>query len=135
MVMRYLVLSLIGLMSFSALAQNYIGMPKEEIVHVMQEQQPHFKLDKNAINRTYNYLKFVDKITEQTILFFLSENNTCTYVRWMSDYANLNDIIGELNKKYQKKDDKTWYYVDKSQHYIVSLEEGEWFFTVSIRKK
>ena len=80
-------------------------------------------------------IKFVDKISEQTMLFFLSEKDICTYVRWMSDYSNLTEIIGELDHNYKKKDEKTWYYSDKSQDYMVRLEEGDWFFTISIRKK
>jgi hypothetical protein len=47
----------------------------------------------------------------------------------------LNDILGQLDKKYRKKDEKTWYYSDKGQEYIVKMEESEWFFTISIRKK
>jgi predicted GNAT superfamily acetyltransferase len=133
--MRVFITYLLLVFSFHAAAQNFIGMQKDEIIKVMQKDRPHFKLDKNSINRTYNYIKFVDKISEQTLLFFLSESNSCTYVRWMSDYANLNEIITELDKKYKKKDEKTWNYTDKGQDYIVKLEEGEWFFTVSIRKK
>ncbi len=133
--MRLLLLNIILAFSFHAAAQNYIGMHKDEIVKVMQKQRPEFKYDKNAINRSYNVIKFVDKISEQTMLFFLSEKNICTYVRWMSDYSNLTDIIGELDRTYKKKDEKTWQYSDKNQEYVIRLEEGEWFFTVSIRKK
>jgi hypothetical protein len=53
----------------------------------------------------------------------------------MSDYSNLTEIIGELDHTYKKKDERTWYYTDKNQEYVVRLEEGDWFFTVSIRKK
>jgi hypothetical protein len=133
--MRIFLTYLLMAFSFHAAAQNYIGMKKTDIIKIMQKDQPQFKLDTSSVNRTYKYIKLVDKISEQTMLFFLDENNTCTYVRWMSDYANLNDIMAELNKKYKKKDKKTWSYVDKAQEFIVTLEEGEWFFTVGIRKK
>ncbi|MBN1415368.1 MAG: hypothetical protein JW973_09725 [Bacteroidales bacterium] len=110
-------------------------MHKDEIILLMKQNQPNFKLDRNSVNRSYNCIKFVDKISEQTILFFLSQQDKCTYVRWMSDYSNLNEIITELNNKYKKKDKVTWCYMDKGQEYIVKLEKGQWFFTVSIRKK
>ncbi len=100
--LRNIVLLLVATVCISSAAQNYIGMHKDEIIKVMHDSRPNFKLDKNAVNRSYNYLKFIDKSTEQTILFFLSEKNYCTYVRWMSDYSNLNDIISELNRKYKK---------------------------------
>jgi hypothetical protein len=122
-------------LSFQAAAQNYIGMHKDEITKVLQKERPAFKLDKNSINGSYNVIKFVDKISEQTMLFFLSEKDICTYVRWMSDYSNISEIIGELDRSYKKKDDKTWHYTDKNQEFVVRLEEGDWFFTISIRKK
>jgi hypothetical protein len=125
--MRVLLLPIVLAFSFHAAAQNYIGMQKDEIIKVLQKERPAFKLDKNAVNRSYNVIKFVDKISEQTMLFFLSEKDICTYVRWMSDYSNLTEIMGELDSTYKKKDEKTWY--------VVRLEEGDWFFTVSIRKK
>jgi hypothetical protein len=133
--MRIILIHIIMLLSLHAGAQNYIGMSKDQIVQVLHKQKPGFKVDKNSVNRSFNVIKFVDKISEQTMLFFLSEKDICTYVRWMSDYANLNDIIAELDQTYKKRDDKSWYYTDKNQEYIVRLEEGDWFFTVSIRKK
>lgn len=133
--MRVLLFNILLAFSFFASAQNYIGMQKDDIIKVMQKERPGFKLEKNAVNRSYNMIKFVDKISEQTMLFFLSEKNICTYVRWISDYSNLTEIIGELDRIYKKKDEKTWYYSDKNKDYVVRLEEGEWFFTIGIRKK
>jgi hypothetical protein len=115
--------------------QNFIGMKKNDISNLIKTTHPAFKLDKNAVNNTYKYLKYVDKISEQTILFFLSEDDKCTYVRWMSDYANLNDMIAMLNKNYKKTGKNTWAYSDKGMPYSVKLEEGEWYFTVSFRRK
>jgi hypothetical protein len=133
--MRAVLFNILLSFSFFASAQNYIGMQKDAIIAVMQKERPGFKFEKNAVNRSYNMIKFVDKISEQTMIFFLSEKNTCTYVRWMSDYSNLTEIISELDRIYKKKDEKTWYYSEKNQDYVVRLEEGEWFFTISIRKK
>jgi len=133
--MRVLLFNILLAFSFFASAQNYIGMQKDDIIKVMQKERPGFKLEKNAVNRSYNMIKFVDKISGQTMLFFLSEKNLCTYVRWISDYSNLTEIIGELDRIYKKKDEKTWYYSDKNKDYVVRLEEGEWFFTIGIRKK
>lgn len=115
-------------------SQNFIGMDPERIAVMLKSEYPQFKLDKNAVNHSYRYLKYVDKISEQTILFFLSDNNRCTYIRWMSDYSNLNDMIGSLNRKYKKSGENSWTYADKSGNYSVQLEEEEWYFTVSIRK-
>jgi hypothetical protein len=115
--------------------QTFIGLSQDEIGIQMKSIHPEFKLDKGAVNHTFRYLKYVDKITEQTILFFLSEDSLCTYVRWISDYANLNDVIGMLNNKYKKVDTNSWTYTEKGQAYTVNLVEEEWYFTVSYRKK
>ncbi len=92
------------LLAFPAVTygQNFIGLTKDQIPVLLKSVNPQFKLDRNAVNHTYNYLKYVDKISEQTMLFFMSEKNICTYVRWMSDYANLNDITSLLNRNYRK---------------------------------
>ena len=112
-------------------AQNLLDLNSSEIAAVMKSVHPQFKLDKSAVNHTYKYLKYVDKISEQTILFFLSDKDICTYVRWMSDYSNLNDMISMLNKNYKKSGVNTWSFTEKGESYTVKLEEDEWYFTVS----
>jgi hypothetical protein len=120
--------------SFHVAGQHFIGLNKNELAAAIKEMNPQFKLDKNAVNHAYKYLKYVDKISEQTILFFLSEDDVCTYVRWMADYSNLNDIILMLNKKYRKTGENTWSYTDKGENYSVKMEEEEWYFTITFRK-
>jgi|WetSurMetagenome_2_1015567.scaffolds.fasta_scaffold332884_2 hypothetical protein len=120
--------------SFETEGQNFIGLHKSEIAGLLKTINPQFKLDNNAVNHTYNYLKFVDKISEQTILFFLSDSDVCTYVRWMADYANLHDLTGMLNQNYHKQGPNAWLYKDKGCNYKVTLEEEEWYFTISFRK-
>jgi hypothetical protein len=114
--------------------QNFIGMPKSAIPALLKTRYPQFKLDKGAVNHAYNYLKFVDKVSEQTLLFFLSDKDVCTYVRWISDYSNLSDMTAMLNQNYHKSGVNLWTYTDKGEDYTVTLVEGEWYFTVSFRK-
>ncbi len=115
--------------------QNFIGMHKDNIADALKQDYPDFRLDNTKVNNTYNYLKFVDNISEQTILFFLSDDDVCIYVRWISDYANLNDMIGMLNRKYRKNGEKSWIYSQNGKRYVVTLEEEEWYFTVNIREE
>jgi len=129
-----LILLLFSASFMSIKAQNFIGLNTTEIAGVMKTGYPQFKLDKGAVNHTYKYLKYVDKISEQTLLLFLSEKNICTYVRWMSDYSNLNDIVSMLNKNYKKSSPNTWTFTEKGEDYSVKLEEDEWFFIVSFRR-
>lgn len=123
------------ILSLSLQAQNYIGMHKSKIHKVLSNANPYFKLNKDVINNSYKYLKYEDKINEQTILFFLSPGDTCTYVRHMCDYSNLTTVIDSLDNKYVKLDKNTWSYQDGKEEYIITLTEEEWFFTVSTRRK
>jgi len=115
--------------------QHFIGLSKPEITAKMQASMPDFKMDKSMVNHSFNYLKYVDKITEQTLLFFLSDGDICTYVRMISDYSNLNDRIGELNRLHKKVSAHEWVYEVKGEQFSVELKEDEWYFTVSYRKK
>lgn len=117
------------------LSQNFIGLQKDKIISLMKETHPDYKLNKEVINNTYNYLKFENQITEQTMLFFLSPENKCTLLRWISDYSNINEMISYLDENYSKSGQDMWSYVDNNSAYIVTLKEDEWFFTVSFKLK
>jgi hypothetical protein len=120
-------------LTFNGHAQNYIGLHKDEIMQLMRENKRNFKLNTSSVNNAYNYLKYEDNISEQTMLFFLSKEDTCKYLRLMSDYSNLNDVLDNLNSKYTKSGKDKWTYVDKGKNYIVKLDEGDWYFTVTIK--
>lgn len=130
----FLLIVLTGVFITTARSQNFIGMSPESIASVVRNEFPQFKLDKNTVNHNYKYLKYVDRISDQTILFFLSDNDRCVFVRWMSDYSNLNEMVEMLNKKYNKGGKNLWTYADNSGKYTVKMEEEEWYFTVSFRK-
>ncbi len=136
--MKQIVIICIFLMAFidiKVAAQNYVDMHKDEIIKLMSEKHRNFKLNKNVINRSYNYLKYEDHISEQTILFFLADDNYCTLVRWISDYANIHDLLSMLNKEYTKTGKNQWTYDKNGKKYLINLEEGEWFFTVNFKLK
>jgi hypothetical protein len=114
---------------------NYIGKDKAEIEQIIKENHKTLRLNTSNINNTYKYLKFEDKINEITVLFFLSDDDKCTLVRLMSDYSNINDLVYEMNSLYTKTDKNKWKYVEKDKEYFVNLEEGDWFFTVTIKEK
>jgi hypothetical protein len=116
-------------------AQNYVGLHKDEIIRLMSEKHRNFKQNKDVINRKFTYLKYEDNISEQTILYFLSDKGYCTLVRWMSDYANINDMLCMLNKYYTKTGKNSWTYTRNGKDYVINLEEGEWFFSVNFRQK
>ena len=134
---RVFIISIILMISaiISISAQNYVDVHKDEIIRIMSQKHRNFKLNKDVINRNYNYLKYEDNISEQTILFFLSDDNFCTMVRWMSGYANIHDMLSMLNKEYDKTEKNQWTYIQNGKKYVINLEEGEWFFTVNFKQK
>jgi hypothetical protein len=130
------IISLIAfLLALRINGQNYIGLHKDEIISLMDETKSDFRLNKGVVNKAYNYLKYEDKVNEQTLLFFLDEDDCCTYVRLMSDYANLSDVLDSLNSNYRKDSEDKWTYRDQDETYTVSLKKEDWFFTVSTKKE
>jgi hypothetical protein len=116
-------------------SQHFVGMHKEAIMEVMKNSQKNFKLNTSTVNPHYKYLKYEDKINEMTMLFFLSEDDHCTLVRKMCDYSNFTDVLDELNQSYTATGDNQWEYTSGKQTYTVTLDEEEWFFTVTTRLK
>jgi hypothetical protein len=106
-----------------------------EIREEMKESHKRFRLNTSAVNTHYKYLKYENKISEITILFFLSDDDHCTLVRKMCDYSNIIEVIEELNKNYKAVDKNSWEYVVEKKTYLVTLVEEEWYFTVTTRLK
>ena len=116
-------------------SQNYIGLDSDSLKIVLKQNEKSFRIDNSTVNKVYKYLKYVDKINEQTWLFFLDENNVCTHHKLMSDYLNYNDTVQKLNEKFRSTGDKTWKYADMGKEYTITLIEEEWFFTVITKEK
>ena len=124
---------LVCLMTLNAYAQNYIGMDKESVLETVKEKRPDF-IQCKVINKSYNYLKFQDSLGEQTMLFFINDEEKCTSVKLMSHYVYLGQEIADLNKNYESVGNNQWKYSDGGQDYIVELDKGQWFFSIIIKK-
>ena len=119
----------------SFFSTNYIGKDKNAIIQYIKENHKTLKLNTTAVNNSYNYLKFEDRINEITVLFFLSSEDRCTLVRLMSDYSNINDMVAELNDLYASTAKNSWKFIEMGKEYLVNLEEGDWFFTITIKER
>lgn len=116
-------------------AQHFIGKHKDEIKVMMKESKTEFRLDRSMINPVYNYLKYTDEYDEQTLLYFLDDNDYCITSKLMCDYALLNKIINNLNETYTSTNNKNeWMYTIDDEKYIINLYEEKWFFTVITKK-
>jgi len=134
---KYRLLIILSLLcvAFDLGGQNFIGMYKDDIAGEVKKRYPGLKLNTNVINHDYKYLKYEDKINEITMLFFLSEDDKCTLVRRMCDYSNINDELAELQSKYKSGGKNQWFYEDGGKKYLVTLEDGEWYFTITTKLK
>ncbi len=132
---RSIFIILVGLVMLanSTNAQNYIDMTKEQVVENMRKVKLDFMQSK-VINQSYNYLKFQDPLGEQTILYFLNDDNICTMVKLMSHYVYLGQEIADLNQKYIADGDNKWKYNENGKNYAVELQKGQWFFSIIIKK-
>lgn len=118
----------------SLFSSHFIGLHKSEVSELVTQKYSSYKLNTSTINNRYNYLKYEDPIREITLLFFLTDEDECKAIRLMSDYSNINTIVADLNERYQKVDENNWMYHEGAKTYSVNLEEGDWFFTVSIKE-
>lgn len=129
------IIASIALFAAQSVSVNYIGMAKPEIIKDMQKNNPGFDLDEGVVNKTYNYLKFVDKYNEETWLIFLSPENVCTHTKLMSDFSNMEIRVNELNKLYKNAGENKWITIEKGIVYVIELKKEEWFFTIVMKPK
>jgi hypothetical protein len=116
-------------------AQQYIGLHKNVIKQMMKSENNELYLDESTINKTYKYLKYVDALGQQTLLYFLDEDDKCKLIRYMCDYSLLNEQIERLDQSYTKKDENSWQYKEDGEIYEISLEEKDWYFVITTSKK
>jgi hypothetical protein len=119
----------------SFFSTHFVGLQKNEIKRIMSDEYSQLKLNTSNVNRAYNYLKYEDFVNEITVLFFLSDNDECKRIRLMSDYSNLSDVLNLLNSYYEIIGKNKWKYSVGKKNYAVNLDEGDWFFTVTIKNK
>jgi hypothetical protein len=131
---RIILISFLLLIAGTGKSQNLIGYHSDDIKKIMRETQNEFRLNDDTKNEYYNYLKFENRFGTKTFLFFLSENDTCTYTKLMCDYSNLKETLKMLNKKYQLVNANSWIEENESNKFNISLKREEWYFTLVTRR-
>lgn len=120
-------------LSISANAQNYIGLHKDEIVKRMPQEYKGFFFEKEVNVYDRGFLKYVNTIDEQTILFMIDNDGFCTAVSRMYNTWLYDQVVNELNSKYQQVSTSKWLEVKEGKSYHLSLIKGKWFLTLTIR--
>lgn len=114
---------------------HFIGKHKTEVRELMKQERKELYVDDLSVNKVYNTLKYIDRTGDQTLLFVFSEQDTCLYSKWMCDYSMLNAVLADLNSHYSQSAEDTWTYVYEGVPYIITLTAGDWYFTITTRKK
>jgi hypothetical protein len=133
--MRTFIIILALFLAFPVMSQHLIGKHKDQIVKEIKSLYPGFVIDNSSVNHTYKYLKYIDRISEQTLLVFLSDDDICTSTKLMSDFGNIEQVKTDLDKKYKPAGKDQWTYVIDGVTYLVKLKREEWFFSIFTSKK
>jgi len=115
--------------------QNYIGLHKDEIRKRAASEYKGFAFDKEVENGNRSFLKYVNVLEEQTLLFVLNDKGYCTSMSRMYNTWLLNQVKADLTKNYRHTDSLTWLEKQNDKEYEIKLKKGEWFLTVSTRPK
>ncbi len=120
-------------LSLPLYAQNYIGLHKNEVVKRMPLEYKGFFFEKEVNIDDRGFLKYVNTIDEQTVLFMIDSQGFCTAVSRMYNTWLFDQVVSELNGKYQQVSNNKWLEVKDGKNYYLTLIKGEWFLTVNIR--
>ena len=131
---RIILISFLLLIVGTGKSQTLVGYHSDDVKKIMRETQNEFRLNDNTKNEYYNYLKFENRFGTKTFLFFLSENDTCTYTKMMCDYSELKETLGMLNEKYQMVNENKWIEKKNNEKYTITLKKEQWYFTLVTRR-
>lgn len=123
----------IVILSLSVNAQNYIGLHKGDIAKLMPQEYKGFYFEKEVNVDDRGFLKYVNTIEEQTVLFMINTDGLCTAVSRMYNTWLHEQVINELNRKYQQVSTNKWLEVKDGKEYDLTLIKGKWFLTLTIR--
>lgn len=127
---KVLLSGFIFLLTLSGSAQNLIGRKAEEIRKYMKTEQNIFSLDETTVNKVYKYLKYVDEMETRTALYFLSDDDRCTWYKVVYDNDLLPSVIAGMDSACRKISDTLWLEKSGGKTYQKVLERQDWFFSV-----
>ncbi len=116
-------------------SQDVIGLHADSIKVIMNENLPEFVLNTTSINKVYNYLKYEDHTGTQTMLFFLTDSDTCRYFKRICDYSLYSNMVGYLNEYFENINDTLWISETDLGELQKELKKEDWFFTIVTRLK
>ncbi len=132
---KLLLVLLASFIAISGFAQNFIGQNKQDIQKNIKQAYPGFYFEKEVENGKKSFLKYVNTLEEQTILFILDEKGFCTSMVRMYNTWLFSKIKKDLDTKCKSTGSLTWLDHSDGKDYEIVLKKGKWFITVITRLK
>ncbi|MGE0076486.1 MAG: hypothetical protein AB7S48_01350 [Bacteroidales bacterium] len=108
-------------------------MHKDNIRKLTPKEYKGFVFEKEVENGDRSFIKFVNVIDEQTLLFMVNQKGICTSVSRMYNTWLYDQIAKELKRDYEKIGSDLWKETKDGKEYEIKLKQGEWYITVITR--
>lgn len=128
--MRLTILFALLMFAISIQAQSLIDLTKDEVKLVIKKERKDLSRDKSVVKQQFNYLKFIDRGKDETLIVYFTKDNICKTSKFIYDYINFDEVIENLNSQHKKVEDHVWR--DKGTE--ITLTKQEWYFTVRTTK-
>ena len=110
--------------------QSMIDLTKEEVRARVEVEHREFRRDRSIVNQQFNYLKYVNGLRTRTWILYFTDEDICRSSKLVCDYGEYDEVLEDLNKRYDKVGESEWTYKLKRDTVYVVLTRQEWYFTV-----
>ncbi len=115
--------------------QSMIDLSKEEVRVMVKDKHREFRRDKSVVNQRFNYLKYVNGLRTRTWILYFTDEDVCRSTKLVCDYGEYDEVMEELNERYEKVGESEWSYPLERDTIQVTLARQEWYFTVREARK
>lgn len=133
--MRILFILICIMLPVEVIAQFLPGMDQSQVGMHMEETFREFVLRNPPNVDELDFLKYEHISGDKTLLVFMTEYGICSFTRLMVDIGYLKETVDMYNREYQPAGENMWTVKREEYEYVVSLDQSEWLFTVTVRLK
>jgi hypothetical protein len=131
--MRLLAVLVMIAFSQGGLSQILPGMGRQDIHAHMADQYGNFVLREPPNADKLEFIKYEHVSGDKTLIVFFAEDGTCRFTRLIVDIFHIDDTVERFNADYRHTGENRWIAQRDDEEFLVSLEESEWIFTVTVR--
>ena len=131
--MRFKIITscLLMLLFIQCKAQSFIDLSKDEVKLIIKEEHKKMSPDKSIVKQQFNYLKFVKRGGDETLIVYFTKKDICKTSKFIYDYSILDEVVEKLNTQHEKVGECKW----ECDGNEITLTKQEWYFTVRERKQ